>query len=349
MGISHRPPSGRPLQIIMVNIILSGDNAWSSRMACRNLRESTRSPAIFFGSAGAIVLRIVFVLIVDRLLHDRALPQAGGRPLLLWIGVKLVRARTREATASRRHGKLWAAIRTIIIADAVMSLDNAIAIAAAAKGDFSLIVIGLVISIPDDHLRRHADLHAAQPLPRSSSSSAARLIGWIAGEVLATDPAYADRLAAMIPNSQMVFEVGAAVITVVIGYFLQYRARRRERAEPVDLAADRPPIGARSSDMAELKAILVAVDGSRNSDRAVQSCPQHAGDRACRRAAFSQRSAQSRRCDLLLRAQGADSRLITARKATSASPRPSNSPRRHRYRPRCISASAVTARWSATT
>ena len=120
-----------------------------------------------------------------------------------------------------------------------MSLDNAIAIAAAAHGDTVLIVLGLVISIPLIIFGATLIMLLLNRFPIIVIAGGA-LIGWIAGEVLATDPAYADKLAAMIPNAKMVFEVGAAVITVAIGYFLQYRAKQREHAEPVDLAADRP-------------------------------------------------------------------------------------------------------------
>ena len=121
-------------QIILVNIVLSGDNALVIALACRNLEKRHQKPAILAGSAGAIILRIIFVLIVDQLLKIGYLKLIGGL-LLLWIGVKLVQGEEEHGDGVKAAGSLWAAIRTIIIADAVMSLDNAIAIAAAAKGD----------------------------------------------------------------------------------------------------------------------------------------------------------------------------------------------------------------------
>ena len=121
-------------QIILVNIVLSGDNALVIALACRNLEKRYQKPAILVGSAGAIVLRIIFVLIVDQLLKIGYLKLIGGL-LLLWIGVKLVQGEEEHGDGVKAAGSLWSAIRTIIIADAVMSLDNAIAIAAAAKGD----------------------------------------------------------------------------------------------------------------------------------------------------------------------------------------------------------------------
>src|SRR5512139_2402775 len=138
MGIDLTPAfwSGL-LQIIVVNIILSGDNALVIALACRNLQKKHQKPAILIGSAGAILLRIIFVLIIDQLLQIGYLKLVGGL-LLLWIGIKLVQGEDEGGDGVKAAGSLWAAIRTIIIADAVMSLDNAIAIAAAAHANTTL-------------------------------------------------------------------------------------------------------------------------------------------------------------------------------------------------------------------
>ena len=146
MGIELTPAfwSGL-LQIILVNIVLSGDNALVIALACRNLEKRHQKPAILAGSAGAIVLRIIFVLIIDQILKVPYLKLIGG--LLLWIGVKLVQGDEEAGEDGvKASSSLWGAIQTIIIADAVMSLDNAIAIAAAAKGHTTLMVLGLLIS-----------------------------------------------------------------------------------------------------------------------------------------------------------------------------------------------------------
>lgn len=225
------------VEIILVNIVLSGDNALVIALACRNLPKKHQKPAILMGSAGAIVLRIVFVVIVDQLLKIGYLKLVGGL-LLLWIGIKLVQGEEEGEDGVKGSASLWGAVRTIIIADAVMSLDNAIAIAAAAHGDTLLIVLGLVISVPLIIFGATLIMLLLQRFPIIVIAGGA-LLGWIAGEVLATDPAYADKLAAALPNAQTIFEVGGAVITVAVGYFLQYRARKRHRAEPVDLASDR--------------------------------------------------------------------------------------------------------------
>jgi YjbE family integral membrane protein len=222
------------LQIILVNIILSGDNALVIALACRNLQKRHQKPAILIGSAGAIVLRIIFVLIIDQLLKIGYLKLIGGL-LLLWIGVKLVQGEEEGGDGVKAGGSLWAAVRIIIVADAVMSLDNAIAIAAAAHGNTVLIVLGLIISIPLIIFGATLIMLLLNRFPIIVIAGGA-LLGWIAGEVIATDPAYAEKLAAVLPNAKMIFEIGGAVITVAIGYFLQWRAKQREHAEPVDLA-----------------------------------------------------------------------------------------------------------------
>jgi YjbE family integral membrane protein len=222
--------------IIMVNIVLSGDNALVIALACRNLEKRHQKPAILAGSAGAIILRIIFVLIVDQLLKIGYLKLIGGI-LLLWIGIKLVQGEEEHGDGVKAAGSLWAAIRTIIIADAVMSLDNAIAIAAAAKGDTTLIILGLLISIPLIIFGATLIMWLLNRFPIIVVAGGG-LLGYIAGEVIATDPAYAERLANLIPNHKLWFEIGGAVLTIVVGYWLQRRARAKKHAEPVDLAAE---------------------------------------------------------------------------------------------------------------
>ena len=135
----------------------------------------------------------------------------------------------------KAEGSLWGAVRTIIIADAVMSLDNAIAIAAAAHGDTTLIVLGLLISIPLIIFGATIIMMLLNRFPLIVVAGGA-LLGYIAGEVIATDPAYAERLTAALPHAKTIIEVGCAVITVALGYYLQRRAKRAH-ADPVDLAS----------------------------------------------------------------------------------------------------------------
>ena len=184
-------------QIMLVNIVLSGDNAVVIALACRNLPQQYRQPAVLAGSAGAILLRIVFCVIVAWLLQIPYLKIAGAL-LLLWIGVKLITEDSEDGGEDGVAAKssLWGAIQTIIIADAVMSLDNAIAIAAAAdqaaKGDsvraWTLIVIGLVISIPIIIFGSTMIMKIMQRYPIVIVIGGA-LLGFVAGEMFISDPA----------------------------------------------------------------------------------------------------------------------------------------------------------------
>ena len=229
-------------KIIIANIILSGDNAVVIAMACHNLSDKYRRPAIFFGSAGAIVLRIVFCAVIGYLLSVPYLKLVGGA-LLFWIGIKLVLQDDEDANI-KAHDNLWAAIWTIIVADAVMSLDNAIAIAAAAKGDFTLIVIGLIISIPIIVVGATIISKALDRYPWLGLVGAA-LIGWIAGEVMAGDGRHdvvgpdgklmevvnpgsvAAWLDTTIPHAEHVCAAMGAGIVLVVGLYLSRRNRAK--------------------------------------------------------------------------------------------------------------------------
>jgi YjbE family integral membrane protein len=228
-------------KIIVANIVLSGDNAVVIALACRNLSDKYRNRAIFLGSAGAIVLRIIFCAVIGLLLGVPYLKLVGGA-LLLWIGVKLVAEEEGEADI-KAHENLWAAIWTIVVADAVMSLDNAIAIAAAAKGNFTLIVIGLVISIP---IIVFGATLISKLLDRFHwlGMVGAALIGWIAGEVMAGDGrrdvvgadgklvetivpgTLAAWLDAHLPHAELVAAIVGALVVVGLGLLL---ARRKAR------------------------------------------------------------------------------------------------------------------------
>ncbi len=222
------------LQIVLIDIVLAGDNALVIALACRNLEKKHQMPAIMVGTAGAIILRIIFVLIVDQLMQISYLKLIGGL-LLLWIGVKLVQGDDSHGDGVKASSSLWGAIRTIIIADAVMSLDNAIAIAAAAKGDTTLIILGLLISIPLVVFGAQLIMALLSRFPIIIVAGGG-LLGWIAGATIVSDPAYAERLVAMFPHAKLAFEIAAAAFTVGVGYLLQYRARRRRHDEPIDLA-----------------------------------------------------------------------------------------------------------------
>ena len=136
------------LQIIWINILLSGDNAVVIALACRSLPPKERKWGLLLGAGAAVLLRIFFTLIIAQLMGLPFLKLAGG-VALLWIAVKLIVPEEEHGEGKVAAGEnLWRAVRIVAIADIVMSLDNVIAIAAAAKGNVTLIVFGLVISIP---------------------------------------------------------------------------------------------------------------------------------------------------------------------------------------------------------
>ena len=175
-------------QIIMINIVLSGDNAVVIALACRALPPQQQKNAIIFGSVGAIVLRIVLTFFAIYLLTLPYLKLIGA-VALLWIGVGLLKGDDEEEHLES-HSNLMAAIKTILVADLVMSLDNVIGVAAAAKGNVLLLVIGLVISIPLIIYGSTLILKLMSRFPVIITIGAG-LLGWVAGEMAMSDPAIA--------------------------------------------------------------------------------------------------------------------------------------------------------------
>lgn len=176
-------------QIILINIVLSGDNAVVIAMASRSLEPSQQKKAILFGSVGAIVLRVVLTFFAVYLLTLPYLKLVGAA-LLLWIGVGLLKGGDADDEL-HGHASLGAAIKTIVVADLVMSLDNVVGVAAAAKGDVLLLVLGLVISIPLIIFGSALLLKLMERLPVIVTLGAG-LLGWVAGEMAVSDPAIAD-------------------------------------------------------------------------------------------------------------------------------------------------------------
>jgi YjbE family integral membrane protein len=180
------------MKIIGVNIILSGDNAVVIALACRSLPPRQQKWGIVFGAGAAVVLRIVFTFVIVALMAIPYIKAAGGL-LLFWIGYKLMQPEDegdKEVTAS---SNLFGAVRTVLIADAVMSLDNVIAVAGAAEGHAAakevLIALGLLISIPLVVFGAAILIKLINRFPIIVLVGAG-LIGWVGGEVIVTDPAW---------------------------------------------------------------------------------------------------------------------------------------------------------------
>jgi len=207
-------------QIILINIVLSGDNAVVIALACRSLPPVQQKRAIIFGSVGAIVLRVILTFFAVYLLSLPYLKLVGA-VLLLWIGIGLLKGDDEDENIEGNAG-LTAAIKTIIVADLVMSLDNVIGVAAAAKGNVPLLVIGLVISIPLIIFGSTIILKLMNRFPIIITLGAA-LLGWVAGEMAVTDPAIHGFVESH-HYLHTVLPVAGVVLVVALGKYLASRA-----------------------------------------------------------------------------------------------------------------------------
>ena len=220
-------------QIILINIVLSGDNAVVIALACRSLPHEQQKKAILFGSVGAIVLRVLLTFFAVYLLTLPYLKLLGAA-LLLWIGIGLLKGEDDEEELEG-HSGLMAAIKTIIIADLVMSLDNVIGVAAAAKGNILLLVLGLVISIPLIIFGSTLILKLMNRFPIIITLGAA-LLGWVAGEMALSDPS----IKAYVENNHLLHTLApaaGAVVVVVVGKWLARRGPAEEGSREADQAA----------------------------------------------------------------------------------------------------------------
>ena len=214
------------LQIIAIDILLGGDNAVVIALACRRLPDAQRKKGIFWGVVGAIGLRIVLIFFA---LHLLAVPwlKIVGALLLVWIGIKLLQPEDGDG-----HGEVSAAttlagaVKTIIVADAVMSLDNVIAVAGAAHGSMALVVFGILFSIPIVVWGSQLVLKLMDRYPVVITAGGA-LLGWIGGGMMATDPALPAGLFDGMPWAKTALAVAGAVFVVAVGKWLAGRKVRR--------------------------------------------------------------------------------------------------------------------------
>ncbi|TAH40560.1 MAG: TerC family protein [Betaproteobacteria bacterium] len=227
------------LQIIAIDILLGGDNAVVIALACRKLPEHQRNKGIAWGVVGAIALRIVLIFFALQLLELPFLKVVGAL-LLLWIGIKLMQPEDEEVHGGIEGSThLLGAIRTIIVADAVMSLDNVIAVAGAAKGDLALVVFGIVVSIPIIVWGSKFVLKLMDRFPVVITFGAA-LLGWIGGGMLVGDVVVKPWLAGSPSWLHYVTSIAGAAFVVLLGGWLARRTRR-EAAPVVELALDGEP------------------------------------------------------------------------------------------------------------
>jgi YjbE family integral membrane protein len=205
------------LKIIWINIILSGDNAVVIALAARSLPPHQQKKAILFGSGAAVVLRIILTVVAAQLLALSYLQIIGGL-LLLWIGVQLLGDEDEAEEGEAEQKGLMAAVRTILIADIVMSLDNVIAVAAAAKGSTPLLIIGLAISIPLVVFGSTLMIKMMERYPIIITLGAA-LIGWVGGETMISDVALKEVVEDN-PALHYVAAAAGAILVVLVGKYM---------------------------------------------------------------------------------------------------------------------------------
>ena len=217
------------LQIVWINILLSGDNAVVIALACRGLEVRQRRWAIVGGSAAAVAMRIVLTFFVVKLLGLPYLKLASGL-LLFWIAVNLLRSHDDKEVAAA--GSTWGAVRTIALADAVMSLDNVVAVAAAARNSVPLIVFGIAVSVPLIVWGSTLILKLLTRFPILVVAGAA-LLGWVAGEIMASDPVW-EALPGDLPSrfELMGAATGTALILLVALGLRLWRGRKGPPAVP---------------------------------------------------------------------------------------------------------------------
>jgi len=199
------------LKIIMIDIILSGDNAIVIAMATKNLPKELQNKAIFWGTAGAVILRIAFAAIIVYLLQIPYVNLIGGA-LLLWIAYKVL-VEGEEDTNIQSHNSLLKAIQTIIIADAVMSLDNVVAVAGAAHGHIGMIALGVIISIP---IMIFGSKFIVKMMEKYSwiGYAGAGILSWTAGEMILKDKSLNNLVD--IPHGAVAYVILAVITALVL-------------------------------------------------------------------------------------------------------------------------------------
>jgi YjbE family integral membrane protein len=215
------------LQIIAIDIVLSGDNAVVIALACRNLPPEQKKKGIFWGVAGAVGLRVVLTAFAASMLGYPYLKLVGG-VLLLWIGIKLLlpeEAEGEDDIQGARH--LWGAVKTIIVADFVMSLDNVIGVAAAARDSLFLLLFGLAVSIPLIVWSSQIIMKLMERHPIIVTLGAG-LLGYVAGGMLVSDAAVKEQVAAALPAAHYIVGGACALFVVAVGNWLAWRKAAHE-------------------------------------------------------------------------------------------------------------------------
>jgi YjbE family integral membrane protein len=219
------------LEIIWINILLSGDNAILIALACRSLPVKQRRWGVFLGALGGVILRVIFTLLVVQLMNIPYL-KALGSVLLLFVAVKLLIDETEHSDVKAKPN-LMGAVTSIIMADAVMSLDNVLAIAAAAGGSTHLIIFGLALSVPIVMFGAGLLLQVLERFPALVWAGAG-LLGWVAGEMASGDAALMEHLHGAIDHTilERALSIGGAGLVLAIAFaVLVWRQRQEDEEE----------------------------------------------------------------------------------------------------------------------
>ncbi len=222
---------GQLLSIVVVNLVLSGDNAVVIAMAARRLPSSQRSRAIVLGGAAAVGLRIVFTALAAFLLKVPMLEAIGGL-VLVYIAITLLSPESETESAVAESSTLLGAIKTIVIADLAMSLDNILAIAGVAEGHLWLMIVGLVLSIPIILAGSGLVTFLMTRLPWLAWVGAG-ILAYAAGEMIATDPIVGEWID-VVPRSEIVLPAVCVAVALAVALVVLLRHRRRESREPVE-------------------------------------------------------------------------------------------------------------------
>jgi YjbE family integral membrane protein len=210
------------LEIIVINILLSGDNAVVIALACRNLPPKQRTLGIFWGVIGAVVLRVILTFFAVQLLLLPYL-QLVGAALLVWIGIKLIaEGEGDDGHEIQASDRLVSAVKTVIVADLVMSIDNVIGVAGAAKGSLPLLVFGLVVSIPLVVVGSQIIMKLIERFHWLVVAGGG-LLGYIAGEIAIEDAAVKPWIDANAPVLHYLAPAAGIVIVVAVGVWLTRR------------------------------------------------------------------------------------------------------------------------------
>lgn len=213
-------------QIILIDIVLSGDNAVVIALACRNLSPEQRKKGIFWGVAGAVGLRVVLTVFAALVMNLPWLKFTGGL-LLLWIAVKLMLPEDEDGHDIEPSAHLWGAVKTIVVADFVMSLDNVIGVAGAAHGNLALLLFGLAVSIPLIVWSSQLILHWMERFPVIVLFGAG-LLGYVAGQMVFSDPGVRAVLPPLPTWSATLAGGMGALLVVSLGRWLERRILARQ-------------------------------------------------------------------------------------------------------------------------